>query len=664
MEVQSSPVSIASPVVDPDPPHIDPHGASKKAFSDRYTPQTRLLVALGIALGTLAVSAFLAYSMTEFRRRRPVDAKQLIAGVMRACLSPQCRQALSFINLSLDTRADPCQDAYAMACGRWSQVNDVAVPLSYTQRLFSNYMTMVHRQLTATGSTRLNNLPHIAVPARIYASCIAFFHDARTRIADVWEATGINVTRWLAVRNFAELFSLMVHAVVASRFDSSFAIGHRIDGNFSSALLSVRTGRSLNTAVVATRAREELIRESGRALLSLEAAKDEVKAEDIICLDDALEHLTKAFAETEAETLVVSAELDDPAHGVNWAPVLQSAVDAAQLTWKAPLERPIKRLFANDVTALRSVVALLGEAELKTAVHYALLVPVAEYMSLEYNVSGERSRAPFSTRRRTCLGGLQVLLGAGFLSALGGFFGAQDAIKLAADMWSSIRGQLASMRSIAPGVELDEAILRGLSMVAEGANGSSWNTTFGAHGDLYGDGFIVNLALHARLADRRVAARAMLEAKPRGTGMIPTAYMLPDFFYPGVTESSVNYATLGTHMGKRLFDASLTRALPAKHERCFADYAREHLHLDANGAALLKFLRSRWAVEAALAAWKEERGRMTTYAPMVQLFFLRVAVVHCGEPEQRRGPLLFATRTSPGYARAFGCPDPPPLPYC
>ncbi|XP_077550498.1 uncharacterized protein LOC144163396 isoform X2 [Haemaphysalis longicornis] len=657
MQVQPPPAASTSTLDDPYPLHTDQPG---KWFGDRFSPHSRLLVVLCIVLGVLAAAAFLAYSLYEYRRRSTGQTPQLLTGVLQGCRSTACKQALGLIKLSLDASADPCQDAYAMACGRWSQADEEGVPLSYKKRLLSSYMATVHRQLAATGSQGLTSTPDMAVPTRIYTSCIAFFHYTSTSIADIWAAIGVNVTRWLAVKKFAELFSLMVHAVVASRFDSSFAIGHRADT--SSALLTVRTGRSLNTAVVATRARQELIREAGRAMRGLEGFKEDVEAEDIIQLDDSAEHVTKAYAKTEAKTLVDLAELDDSARGVNWAPVLRSAVDSAQLTWKELLVHPIKRVFVNDVAALRSLVALLGAASLKTAVRYALLVPVAEYMSLEYNASVERTTVSFNARRRTCLGGLQVLLGTGFLSALGGLLQGPSTVKLAADMWESVRRQGAAMRTVAKELELDEGILLGMNMVAEGANGSWWNTTFAAHKDLYGDNFIANLAVHARLTDRRVPARAMLEAKPSRTDMIPTAYLLPDFFYPGVSELSVNYGTLGTHMGALFFNAAIPRALLAKHEHCFADYARENFQLDAHGSALEVLLRTKWAVEVSLAAWKSQRGALGKYAPLSQLFFLRLAITFCGEDERRRAALRFATRTSPAYAWAFGCPEPPPVP--
>ncbi|XP_077550499.1 uncharacterized protein LOC144163396 isoform X3 [Haemaphysalis longicornis] len=524
MQVQPPPAASTSTLDDPYPLHTDQPG---KWFGDRFSPHSRLLVVLCIVLGVLAAAAFLAYSLYEYRRRSTGQTPQLLTGVLQGCRSTACKQALGLIKLSLDASADPCQDAYAMACGRWSQADEEGVPLSYKKRLLSSYMATVHRQLAATGSQGLTSTPDMAVPTRIYTSCIAFFHYTSTSIADIWAAIGVNVTR-----------------------------------------------------------------EAGRAMRGLEGFKEDVEAEDIIQLDDSAEHVTKAYAKTEAKTLVDLAELDDSARGVNWAPVLRSAVDSAQLTWKELLVHPIKRVFVNDVAALRSLVALLGAASLKTAVRYALLVPVAEYMSLEYNASVERTTVSFNARRRTCLGGLQVLLGTGFLSALGGLLQGPSTVKLAADMWESVRRQGAAMRTVAKELELDEGILLGMNMVAEGANGSWWNTTFAAHKDLYGDNFIANLAVHARLTDRRVPARAMLEAKPSRTDMIPTAYLLPDFFYPGVSELSVNYGTLGTHMGALFFNAAIPRALLAKHEHCFADYARENFQLDAHGSALEVLLRT------------------------------------------------------------------------
>ncbi|XP_065309865.1 uncharacterized protein [Dermacentor albipictus] len=662
--------AMQAQVVDGDPAlTASPTGGHRRLFVvlEQLTLHKRLLAAVCVAFVSLVlVTALTVLVVSGQQAPRTAASMPLLAAVLPVCSSKGCRSAMEMINLSVDTSADPCQDAYALACGRWRFEDERGRRLTYKRMAYDNYVWQAHMLLVANGS---HPRPELYVPSRIYRSCVNFLAEDRARLVELWESAGMKPDVWLAVRNFSELFSLILNTMISNRLESVFQIErnpHPV----------VTTGRSMKTdALNPAYATKQLLKEVNRVLLR--PTGSEALLHEVATLDDAVDNVTEAFAKKEPVTVVNSSALDDAALGVRWAPwltrfPLRGAVsepnDGAGLCFPQPAapQHAVPEnassegdaVKVNDVRALRLLLSLMGAARLKVAAVHALLVPVAEFMSIEYNVSSRRGAMPYGHRWRTCLVNMHRLLLKPFAWALARAMQGNETAQAALEMWKDVRHVGATMRTIAEGLQLSDMTLMHDDVTAEGDNSDLPTKPFSRE---YGDGFVSNLVIHVRLTGRRLPAHVAITGKRQKPRLVPAVYMMPDFFYPSAPETGINYGTLGAHMAKMMFNCSAPHARLPKYRDCFVRFGRQ-LGLDLSGNELGRSLRTRWAAEVALQAWKNDQPGSALFLPLTKLFFLRFAMVYCGNRPSRRHSLLFATRTSATYAEAFNCTSPPPIP--
>ncbi|KAL3222548.1 hypothetical protein MRX96_049993 [Rhipicephalus microplus] len=111
----------------------------------------------------------------------------------------------------------------------------------------------------------------------------------------------------------------------------------------------------------------------------------------------------------------------------------------------------------------------MNGAHLKASALYTLLLPVAEFMSVEYSMSTKRGQMPYGYRRRTCLANVCRFLQEPFACLLARSLQENGTIAVATAMWSALRHVGASMRTVAEGVKLSDMELMHHDMKAEGA---------------------------------------------------------------------------------------------------------------------------------------------------------------------------------------------------
>ncbi|XP_077498624.1 membrane metallo-endopeptidase-like 1 [Amblyomma americanum] len=296
------------------------HGDRKPLFK-HVLVHRRLLAAVCVTLVALVLASALCLLLISAQDKPVVSRPEpLLAQVVPACRTKECRSAMRILNLSMDTSADPCQDAYALACGRWHFTDEVGRPLTYIDMLHDRYVRQAHMNLAAKGANRLDHPVNLDVPSRIYRSCIRFFVDDRARLVDVWQAAGMDLKTWLAVRHFSELFSLVVRTFVENGLETVFVVGRAYH------FPHVLTGRSMKTGDVYTfNVVTELFREANRILERYRRHID-FDIDAVKRLDDAIEKVTSAFNKNNPYHEVDPELLDNGALGVHWTPVLQNTI--------------------------------------------------------------------------------------------------------------------------------------------------------------------------------------------------------------------------------------------------------------------------------------------------------------------------------------------------
>ncbi|XP_075730925.1 uncharacterized protein LOC142774471 [Rhipicephalus microplus] len=201
-----------------------------------------LVLALSVTLVSLVAVSLGAYMLFGGHGvAYTASPEPLLSGVLPACRSKECAMALEILNLSMDSSADPCQDAYAMTCGKWRFMDEHGEEAAYKRLIKGRYEWKVH-MLLAANSTQ--SRPELYVPSRIYRSCVSFMTDNRARLTDVLNVSGMDPEKWLAVTNFSELFTLIVDTAMTNRLESIFRIEN------GTGFPIVATGRSMKTDAV------------------------------------------------------------------------------------------------------------------------------------------------------------------------------------------------------------------------------------------------------------------------------------------------------------------------------------------------------------------------------------------------------------------------------
>ncbi|XP_075730928.1 uncharacterized protein LOC142774474 [Rhipicephalus microplus] len=157
-------------------------------------------------------------------------------------------------------------------------------------------------------------------------------------------------------------------------------------------------------------------------------------------------------------------------------------------------------------------------------------------------------------------------------------------------MWSALRHVGASMRTVAEGVQLSDMELMHYDMKAEGDN--TLNVPHGFSLE-YGDAFVSNLVKHVSLTGSRLHAKAALSPNLTLRNVVPSVYLIPDFFYPTAAETNINYGTLGVRMAEMMFNHSVPVDRLARHKACFKRYGMR-LGLNMSDGDIHRALRARY----------------------------------------------------------------------
>ncbi|KAH8032334.1 hypothetical protein HPB51_024111 [Rhipicephalus microplus] len=137
--------------------------------------------AVAVALVVLLI-VFIAVSWYIASRKQVVEPSamrgySLVNILGAACITDDCRTAVTMMNSSIDPSANPCDELYKYACGNWHAVDDDGRPLSYEANVRYHYVHAVDRKLV--GNATIDRLCNSGDPRAkmgcIYSSCVAFY---------------------------------------------------------------------------------------------------------------------------------------------------------------------------------------------------------------------------------------------------------------------------------------------------------------------------------------------------------------------------------------------------------------------------------------------------------------------------------------------------------
>ncbi|KAH7960587.1 hypothetical protein HPB49_021365 [Dermacentor silvarum] len=573
---------------------------------------SKLGASVVIALATLLVSALAASAMTWLFPGTTKGYHLLTRQLQSACISDDCRTAVWLLDLSVDNSANVCDDVYAFVCGRWNRTGNAGLTQSYHQNLHDHYVPLVHNTLSAQKSANASVRPDVHQLIELYVSCLGFFNNRSTNLQQLWKAAGVDPEEWLNVTDFPKLINLIMPpfpGIVENLLE---------------------------------RVPDYLIASSTRTELSAEFLR----------VEDKIGNVTETWRDYDSARFVAVTELDMPALGVTWEPLLNHT-------------GLVTRIICNSVDGVKSIIATLASTRLSVAALYALIVPFSALIGLDIRASEHRGRRDVATKRKICLGNVEFLLPRTIQRALHGVIDVKAAIFDAFLMCKRILMVSGHALSIAKNVKLNvtrlkEACVRGVYSVEAGigAGEVGLDTEKVGHG---GD-FAVNLVLYTGATGRAVDVSEMLVQDLRRRRFVPLAFMFPDFYYARATEPSINYGTMGVFIAEMIIEHSMPKQRTTGYKQCFAEYAKDLLDLAVELPDVDHLLRTSWAMNSAMRASSGDDVDLDLTASTqqrAQLFYLRFAQTYCGERDKSRLlALRYATKTSPLFADAFDCSKP------
>ncbi|KAH8029608.1 hypothetical protein HPB51_001890 [Rhipicephalus microplus] len=172
----------------------------------------------------------------------------------------------------------------------------------------------------------------------------------------------------------------------------------------------------------------------------------------------------------------------------------------------------------------------------------------------------------------------------------------------------------------------------------------------------YDEDFLANLVRYQRRGRRIFRSSDYWSDVFHYYLFMPTNYFIPDYYYAGATEETLNSGTLGALTAIMLFGMGLPDigSQPTNYAECLAEYSQKTLRLEVEPCDWFNMTRARWAVEVSLAATHMEDE--THHQKEVDaLHYLRFARTYCGKNGTEIAPLHFALRTSANFDRVFDC---------
>ncbi|XP_077552433.1 uncharacterized protein LOC144166817 [Haemaphysalis longicornis] len=301
------------------------------------------------------------------------------------------------------------------------------------------------------------------------------------------------------------------------------------------------------------------------------------------------------------------------------------------------------------------VACVSTSGDLDVARAYAMLVPLAKFISANYQLGIDAGRLDNVSKFSLCVNNVNLLFKTTFQKFMS-YLQSEKAVVEARHMWADIQIEASKSPGISSDIQLDNAKLQAAKMKAYGAHDSvaTNDTVFLPQ---YGKDFIANLILYNRQTKADLDFDEHLKVTVEDFDIIPTAFFLPDFYYAGATEPSVNFGTLGTHVAGMLFNQSFPNNISVWHgntAECVKNYASQLLSLEPVGDDWIDYLRAKWSLE--ISQKVSSSGHKTV---RTTLLLLRFAHSFCGEGRKKIERMKFALLTSKTFSDTFGCPKIP-----
>ncbi|KAL3211583.1 hypothetical protein MRX96_036344 [Rhipicephalus microplus] len=622
-----------------------------KGEQDTPSPSSRVVISIVVALATVLVSALTSSIMTWLLPSGGSVHHLLTQQIQGVCDSKDCSTAVRLLDFSLNSGSSACHDVYDFVCGHWNSTGSNGSSRSYYESLHDQYVPLAHNTLTTERSHHSYSIrPEVHQLVTLYRSCLAFFSNGSSNLQELWKAAGVDVAEWLNVTNFAGLVSLIVNSTYRNKMPSVVHIQWSDRGDNEDAI--VRTGRSLKTDAPISDIVKEVLDKVPNALLA-NATKAEISAE-FLRLEDAISNLTEAPTGYEPALPVAATALDMPDLHVIWAPLLNRSGF-------------VTTFMCNNVSGIRSIMGALASTQLRVAALYALLVPFSALVGLDVRAAEHRGHSDTATKRKICLGSMELLLPKTFQHTLRKIVDVKVAMVDLLLMCKRLLMVTQHHLTIAKGVKLNATLVK--EACAQGAHNAepavgSKEAVLKTTKVWHGDDFAVNLVLYTGATGRAVNVGEMLVENFRHRRFVSLVFMLPDFYYSHATEPSINYATLGVLLAETVAEHAMPVPRPTVYKECFASYAKANLGLTLPLPDVDRVWRTRWAMIASQKGSSRD-GRdldLTASKRLTQLFYLRFAHTFCGERDKTRLlALRYAVMTSQNYAETFDCPMPKPI---
>ncbi|XP_070383317.1 uncharacterized protein [Dermacentor albipictus] len=623
----------------------------RKRIWDRCGKVATTVCAAVLVLGVLVTLGAMAYFMLashgDGKGASAMRGFALMASLRDACYTDDCRMAVDRMNGSVDAAANPCEDLYQYACGHWITLDSDGNPLTYEQAVRHQYVEVLHGNLTSgtlTGGLCRSDKAQGKMSC-VYASCVAFYTTRSSTLVQLLAAANMEADRWMDVKSFEALFTLMVRTIVKTHLPSVLSIIWR---DVSTAV--VETGACLSCSSTDKNFTRYLLHQA----VSIKVVdRDSVQrlTANVVSLDNSLRRLHQAPGGALAKA--VDTGVFDEIDKETWQLALAGA---------GSVSRPGDvQLVSSNSKGIAKAVAQLNSAPLEAAKLYTLLAPLAPYVELErYEAQQRGSMKPFKARSM-CVENVAYLFTVPFDTMVTTMLSMGKAAVDFNNMVNDLRLAGVNDLHVGVGFELDKKALETVSVSGHEASGSHDNSS----AEKYGNDFLANLILYQRSGARHFQTADFRSDGPHKGGFMPTSYFLPDFYYGGATEETLNSGTLGALVAAMLFRASLPK--PASEQSsyvsCFAKYSQQSLKLAVNGSDWMRHTRAHWALEVSFKVTRQSaEGRH--HKELDALHYLRFARTYCGEQEKHRMPLKFAVRSSANFNRTFECAYPYPPMAC
>ncbi|KAL1419860.1 hypothetical protein MTO96_004764 [Rhipicephalus appendiculatus] len=630
-----------SPLEPEDRPDASP--ASERGRTLRCTSVVSAVVCSTVVftIASIVVAAVIATRIAVRSYTALTMRLQLVHDLSNVCESHGCRQALWLINASCLTYVDICYDFYNFVCGRWDAKTPIGRKASYAKTLRFNYSSMVDEALARTLFSPQAKGTDAYNMALAYSSCVGFWSNTSTNLDNMFQAARVNPRAFIEVKNFSQLFQLMIRTNVETKLMSVVKVVYIM----TNATVGVLTGTSMHSASFIPEIEEALLEQlasslGDRGVFKIIDAMDK--------LDKLIMNITDPHLEDTALSEALTARADLPAHGVYWEDVLMKYAPAP-----VGFRRPLR---TNSEGAIRGIFHALTSAPLDVTKVYLMIVPFARYVSFELRAASRRSFLPDSMMAGLCVRYLYAMFGPRAHAILMQVMGTDKAAS--SQMWHTLRQRSQALLKVGAGFKLRKDALQNATLKSHRDNVGP--DVGGVLRVAYSSDFMANLIILARHTGKQAELRPFM-LPVENEAEVATEQLVPDFYYNDSIEASVNYGTLGGYMARMLFDVAFPERYSSKYVDCLVEYTA-HNAIPFDKTDWRRYVNMQWSMNVAFESLQSRLA--TARSPILhdRLFFLRYAISLCGEDTPVKKSLHYAVSTSTSFAAAFNCYKPPTNP--